>query len=157
MLARKCLKSSSACAGRVDGTRWAPPLTVTNVRPSYTTVQPPTYNNSTTTQRWIRTAATHHPVCNDVLREKRCPFSKVFILSIFEGWTWKRCWAPGPVQRDVRALTFTCLRWNHGDQSSLTGRPSFFSVYRVDVVGILASVSPLLVTKEQERFKPQRM
>jgi hypothetical protein len=26
------------------------------------------------------------------------------------------------------------------------GKPSFFSVYRVDVVGILAFVSPLLVT-----------
>lgn len=33
------------------------------------------------------------------------------------------------------------------------GNPSFFSVYRVDVVGILASVSPLLVSSQRKKHE----
>jgi hypothetical protein len=42
----------------------------------------------------------------------------------------------------------TCLWLNHGDQSSLIGRPSFFNVYLVEVVGILPSVSPLFIQED---------
>jgi hypothetical protein len=98
--------------------------------------------------------------CNDVRdSDMESFFSKLNLVAVSScethaSFLWdriRRCWTRSG------ALRFTCLRWNHGDQSSLTGRPSFFSVYRVDVVGILASVSPLLVTKEHERFKLQRM
>ena len=90
-------------------------------------------------------------VCNYVLRQwSWIVFSQTFHLVPF------KLRSADPF-RGSASVIFTCLRWNHGDQAALMGRPSFFSVYRVDVVGILASVSPLLITKEQDRFKPQRM